>query len=101
MYYSKVFLQSIIVLLSLGYVVSKAGVEGNETTFSTELEIVHPWEECKKFNDTHAVCGDDLFAENAELENMKDVRYLMKIQIGTNKKEFKVSSKPICKHSQI
>ena len=91
MYYSKVFLQSIIILLSLGYVVSKAGVEGNETIFSAELEIVRPWEECKEFNNTHTVCGDDLFAENVALENMNDARYLMKIEIGTKKQGFKVS----------
>ena len=91
MYYSKVFLQSIIVLLSLGYVVSKAGVEGNETVFSAELEIVRPWEECQELNDTHTVCGDDLFAENAALENMNNARYLLKIAIGKKKKEFRVS----------
>ena len=90
MYYSKVFLQSIIVLLSLGYVVSKAGVEGNETIFSAELEIIRPWDECQELNDTHTVCGDDLFAESVALVNMNDVRYVMKIQIGTNKKEFRV-----------
>ena len=88
MYYSKLFLQSFIILLSLGYVVSKAGVEGNETIFSAELEIVSPWEECKEFNDTHTVCGDDLFVDSAELEYTGNMRYVMKIKIGTNKKEF-------------
>ena len=73
-------MQSIIVLQSLGYVVSKAGVEGNETVFSAELEIVRPWEECKEFNDTHIVCGDDLFAKNAELENLDDIRYVMTVE---------------------
>ena len=84
-------MQSIIVLLSLGYVVSKAGVEGNETVFSAELEIVRPWEECKELNDTHNVCGNELSASSVALENQKDVRVLMKIAIGKKKKEFKVS----------
>ena len=84
-------MQTIIVLLSLGYVVSKAGVEGNETVFSAELEIVRPWEECKELNDTHSVCGDDLFASSAALANQKYLRILMKIGIGKKMKMFTVS----------
>ena len=91
MYYIKVILLFIVFLLSLGYVVSKAGVEENKNIFSAELDIVRPWEQCKRLNKTHGLCGDDLFAEHLELENYKDMRYLMDVKIGSNKQAFKVS----------
>ena len=91
MYYIKVFLQSIVVFVSLGYVVSKSGLGKNENIFSAELDIIRSWEECKELNETHSFCGDDLFTENAELANLDDMRYIMKLKIGSNKKEFRVS----------
>ena len=91
MYFTKIFLQSVVFLLSLGYVVSKAGVGETINKFSAELDIVRPWEECKGLNETHSLCGDDLFAENVELANLDDMRYIMKLKIGSDKKEFRVS----------
>ena len=90
MYFTKIFLQSVVFLLSLGYVVSKAGVGETINKFSAELDIVRPWE-CKGLNETHSLCGDDLFAENLELTNLDDMRYIMKLKIGSDKKEFRVS----------
>ena len=91
MYYIKVILLFIVFLLSLGYVVSKAGVEENKNIFSAELDIVRPWEQCKRLNKTHGLCGDDLFASSIELVNMHDIRYVMNVKIGTNKQVFRVS----------
>ena len=91
MYYSKVFLQYIVLFLSLGYVVSKAGVGENKNIFSAELDILRPWEECEELNDRDSLCGDDLFAENAELANIEDQRYIMTLKIGSDKKAFRVS----------
>ena len=77
--------------MSLRCVVSKTGVEENKNIFSAELEIVRPWEECKRLNKTHGLCGDDLYAEHVELANYKDMRYLMEVKIGSSKQAFKVS----------
>ena len=55
-YFCEVFLQSIIVFLSLGYDVSVAGVENTKSIFSEELDIIRPWEECKELNETHSLC---------------------------------------------
>ena len=92
MYYTKLFLQSIVVFVSLGFAISKTTSLGNNRKiFSAELDIVRPWEECKALNETHSLCADDLFAENAELANLDNYRYIMKLKIGSNKQEFRVS----------
>ena len=80
MYYSKVFLQSIVVLLSLGYVVSKAGVEVKKNIFSAELDIIRPWDECKELNLTRSLCEEELYASSTELGNIDNYKYVMKIK---------------------
>ena len=91
MYYSKVFLLSIVVLLSLWYVVSKAGVEEKKNIFSVELDIISPWDKCEELNETQSLCEEKLFASSNELANYANYKYIMKMKIGTNKKEFRVS----------
>ena len=91
MYYSKVFLLSIVVLLSLGYVVSKAGVEEKKNIFSVELDIISPWDECEELNETRSLCEEELYASSIALDNYADYKYIMKMKIGSNKKEFRVS----------
>ena len=90
-YYSKVFLQFIVVLLSLGYVVSKAGVEEKKNIFSAELDIISPWDECAELNETRSLCEEELFASSKELNNVANLKYLIKMKIGSSKQEFRVS----------
>ena len=84
-----------ITILSLGYVFSKAVVEQNGEIFSAELDVIRPWEDnCnyyKQLNYSHPSCKDNLFdPDSVELENHKNSLYIMKLKIGSDKKEFRV-----------
>ena len=86
---------TIMLLLSLGYVLSKAVVEQNGEVFSVELDVIRPWEDnCyyyKQMNYSHPSCKNNLFdPESVDLENFKNALYIMKLKIGSNKKEFRV-----------
>ena len=82
-----------ISILSLGYVYSKAVVDGE--IFSTELDVIRPWEDnCnyyKQLNYSHPSFKDNLFdPDSVELDNHKNSLYIMKLKIGSDKKEFRV-----------
>ena len=79
-----------------GYVLSKSGVGEKENVFSSELDIIRPWEDnCdyyKQVNFSHYSCKNGLFdPDSVELENFNNALYIMKLKIGSNKKEFRVS----------
>ena len=86
-------MSAILVLLSLECVISKAAVGENKRTFSADLEIIRPWENCKfykEINNTHVLCGDDLSSSSAVVINIKAVKYIMDIKVGTAKEIFTV-----------
>ena len=94
---SRVLIQSTILALCLGCVLSK-GLSG-ENIFSANLEVVRPIYDCLEqletnSNDTNTrKCEIDLFSpESIQVENIKNLRYLMNLEIGSNKQKFKVSS---------
>ena len=82
---------SILVMLSLGYVLSRGGVEEYSKVFSAEFDVIRPWDNCKLYNDTTTEYEVDLYdPTHVILENYKDVLYIMKLEIGRNKQEFRV-----------
>ena len=86
---------SIIIILSLGHVTAKSGIENNNNNkvFSVELNAFRPEEHCdiyRGMNYSHPLCDTDLSAENVDLTNHDDVIYTMKIAIGSNEQVFEV-----------
>ena len=86
-----------IVLLCMGYVLTR-GIE-EKRIFSVNLEVVRPWDDCleqlgnnNNNNNNTYKCEIDLFdPKSVTLANMDNLRYLIKIKIGSKKQEFKVS----------
>ena len=93
---SRVFLLSIIVALCLGHVLCR-GIETEQNkVFSVKLELIRPQLDCirrlRGNNISTNGCEVDLFTtKEVELQNMRDMRYIMQIGIGTPKQDFKVS----------
>ena len=91
---SRVSLLAIIVALCLGHVVCR-GVETEKRTFSADLEVYDPWGDCVAQlaeSDNLTDCEDNLFVtKTAKLQKVDHVSYLMAIEIGSEKQEFKVS----------
>ena len=89
---SRVSLLSMIVLLCMGYVLTR-GIE-EKRIFSANLEVVHPWKDCVEGLGEYeniSKCEIDLFnTKSAPLENRFDIAYTMKVKIGNKKQEFKV-----------
>ena len=92
---TNIYIFHTITILSLGYVLSKAVVEQNGEVFTAQLDVVRSWvDNCnyyKQINYSHPSCKNNLFdPDSVELENFKDALYIMKLNIGSNKKEFRV-----------
>ena len=94
---SRVSLLSVVVLLCMGYALTR-GIE-EKRIFSVNLEVVRPWNDCleqlgnnNNNNNNTYKCEIDLFdPKSVALANMDNVRYLIKIKIGSKKQEFNVS----------
>ena len=79
-------------MLSLGYVISRGGVEEDGKVFSAKIEVIRPWDDCKLYNDNSTInCEVDLYdPTHVILENDENLRYIMTLEIGRAKKEFRV-----------
>ena len=93
--YFRVTMLYILVIISVGYVTSKSVIEQNNRVFSTTFDVIRPWDDnCelyKQMNYSHHLCDSELSdPEKVALESVRSVVYLIKLQIGSNKKEFKV-----------
>ena len=96
-----VSLLTIIVVLCMGYVASR-GFEENRKTVSFNIDVVRPLDDCLHLlgdnnnnnnNNNTMKCEIDLSAtESFTLENVLNVRYLMRIGIGSRKQKFMVFS---------
>ena len=92
---SRVFLLSIIVALCLGHALCRGIETEQKKVFSVKLEVIRPQLDCirrLRGNISTSGCEVDLFAtKEVELENLRDMQYIMPIEIGTPKQNFKVS----------
>ena len=92
----RISLLFVIVALCLATHVVSRGIQQEQKTISAPLEVISPWEDCIGDLETNANasrCDVNLFeTENAQLENMKDYRYLIFVEIGSTKQKFKVST---------
>ena len=85
----------IIIILSLGHVTAKAGIENNNNNkvFSAELNVYRTEEHCdfyREMNYSHPLCDLNLSMDKVDLTNHQDQIYMMKIEIGSNKQAFQV-----------
>ena len=92
---SRVSLLSIIVALCLGHVLCRGIETEQKKVFSVKLEVISPQLDCirrLRSNVSTSGCEVDLFTtKEVEIENYKDLRFTMPIEIGTPKQNFKVS----------
>ena len=95
--YFRVSLLCILVIVSVEYATSKSGIEENNNNriFSTTFDVIRPWDDnCelyRQMNYSHHLCDPELSnPEKVALESVRSVVYLIKLKIGSNKKEFKV-----------
>ena len=95
--YFRVSLLSILVVIYVEYVASKSGIEegNNDKIFSTTFDVIRPWDDnCelyKQMNYSHHLCDPELSnPETVVIESLRSVIYLIRVKIGSNKKEFKV-----------
>ena len=92
---SRVSLLSIIVALCLGHVLCRGIETEQKKVFSVKLEVISPQLDCirrLRSNVSTSGCEVDLFeTKEVQLENLNNMRYIMPIEIGTPKQEFRVS----------
>ena len=91
--YSSASFVSLIVMLSLGYVVPKAGVGDKNIVFSIKFDVISPWGNRCKFLRNSSNCEIELsgVVEDVKVENLDDgMYYVMGIKIGAKEQEFKV-----------
>ena len=92
---SRVSLLSIIVALCLGHVLCRGIETEQKKVFSVKLEVIRPQLGCiRRLRGNVSTNGSevDLFAtKEVELKNLRDVLYIMPIEIGTPKQDFRVS----------
>ena len=96
MFRNSIPILSIVIFVLSGYVLSRAGIGEHDNAFSAELDVIRPWEDnCnyyKQMNYSHYSCPNGLFdPDSVELENFRNSLYIMKLKIGSNEKEFRVS----------
>ena len=96
-----IFSFSIIIIVSLGQVAAKSGIENNNNNnnnnenkvYSVELNAFGPEELCefyREMNSSHSFCDPNLSEENVDLTNHDDMIYTMQIEIGSNHQTFQV-----------
>ena len=92
---SREYLLPIIVALCLGHVLCRGIETEQKKVFSVKLEVTGPQLDCirrLRSNVSTSGCEVDLFAtKEVQLDNLDNMRYIMPIEIGTPKQDFRVS----------